>query len=155
MGADIQADDAGGAGAGGGDRLRPGRAFTPQLGTKVILVPIVGVEGQDDATGVERWIEGLRACAPTAEESGAILALENVGRSPAKSAPAIAALLEAVNSPAVRAYYDVGNGTSLGYDPIAELKLLGGADRPGAHQGGPLGAAVGEHPGHDAPSPAP
>ena len=100
-------------------------AFTPPLGTKVILVPIVGVEGQDDATGVERWIEGLRACAPAAEESGAILALENVGRSPAKSAPAIAGLLEAVDSPAVRAYYDVGNGTSLGYDPIAELKLLG------------------------------
>ena len=39
-------------------------AFTPPLGTKVILVPIVGVEGQDDAIGVERWIEGLRACAP-------------------------------------------------------------------------------------------
>jgi L-ribulose-5-phosphate 3-epimerase len=100
-------------------------AFTPQLGTKVILVPIVGVEGQDDATGVERWIEGLRACAPAAEASGAILALENVGRSPAKSAPAIAGLLEAVDSPAVRVYYDVGNGTSLGFDPIAELKLLG------------------------------
>ena len=25
----------------------------------------------------------------------------------------------------MRAYYDVGNATSLGYDPIAELKLLG------------------------------
>jgi L-ribulose-5-phosphate 3-epimerase/hexulose-6-phosphate isomerase len=99
--------------------------FTPPLGPKVILVPIVGVDGQDDATGVERWVEGLRACAPVAEDSGAILALENVGRSPAKSGPAIAAVLEAVDSPAVRAYYDVGNATSLGYDPIAELKLLG------------------------------
>ena len=121
----FASDDAGGAGAGAGDRHLRRRASPRQLGTKVILVPIVGVEGQDDATGVERWIEGLRACAPAAEESGAILALENVGRSPAKSAPAIAALLEAVDSPAVRAYYDVGNGTSLGYDPIAELKLLG------------------------------
>src|SRR3954453_19307321 len=31
--------------------------FTPELGTRVILVPIVGVDGQADATGVERWIE--------------------------------------------------------------------------------------------------
>jgi L-ribulose-5-phosphate 3-epimerase len=99
--------------------------FTPELGTRVILVPIVGVEGQADATGVERWIEGLRACAPVAESSGVILALENVGRSPAKSAPAIAAVLDAVDSPAVRVYYDIGNATSLGYDPIDELKLLG------------------------------
>jgi L-ribulose-5-phosphate 3-epimerase len=100
--------------------------FTPPLGTKVILVPIVGVDGQDAATGVARWVEGLRACAKVAEDSGAILALENVGRSPANSGPAIADMLDAVDSPAVRAYYDVGNGTSLGYDPIAELKLLGG-----------------------------
>jgi L-ribulose-5-phosphate 3-epimerase len=99
--------------------------FTPELGTRVILVPVVGVEGQDAETGVERWAEGLRATAAAAEASGAILALENVGRSPANSAPAIAGLLDAVGSPAVRAYYDVGNGTSLGYDPLAELKLLG------------------------------
>jgi L-ribulose-5-phosphate 3-epimerase len=99
--------------------------FTPELGTRVILVPIVGVDGQPDATGVERWVEGLRACAPVAESSGVILALENVGRSPANSAPAIAAMLDAVASPAVRVYYDIGNATSLGYDPIEELKLLG------------------------------
>jgi sugar phosphate isomerase/epimerase len=99
--------------------------FTPELGTRVILVPIVGVEGQDDALGVERWTEGLRACAPAAEASGAILALENVGRSPATSAPSIIGLLDAVGSPAVRAYYDVGNCTSMGYDPLAELRLLG------------------------------
>ncbi len=98
--------------------------FTPELGTRVILVPIVGVEGQDAATGVERWIDGLRACAPVAESSGAILALENVGRSPANSAPAIAGILDAVGSPAIRAYYDVGNGKSLGYDPIEELQHL-------------------------------
>src|SRR5918912_3952630 len=82
--------------------------FTPELGPKVILVPIVGVEGQDNATGTQRWIEGLRRCAPLAEQHGAILALENVGRSPANSAPAILEIVQAVNSPAVKVYYDVG-----------------------------------------------
>lgn len=99
--------------------------FTPELGTNVILVPIVGVENQDAAVGVERWVAGLRECAPVAEQTGAVLALENVGRSPANSAPSIKTILEQVSSPAVKAYYDVGNGKSLGYDPLEELRLLG------------------------------
>ncbi|MGI8424033.1 MAG: sugar phosphate isomerase/epimerase family protein [Chloroflexota bacterium] len=99
--------------------------WTPELGPKVILVPIVGIEEQTPAIGVERWIEGLRACAPAAERSGAILALENVGRSPARSAPEIANILDAVGSPNVKAYYDVGNATSFGFDAVEELKLLG------------------------------
>ena len=99
--------------------------FTPELGTRVILVPIVGVEDQDPAAGVERWVEGLRRCAPVAEQTGAILALENVGRSPARSAPEILELIAAVGSPAVQAYYDVGNGTSFGFDATEELRLLG------------------------------
>ena len=99
--------------------------FTPELGTHVILVPIVGVEGQDNQVGVRRWVEGLRVCAPVAERTGAILALENVGRSPARSAPSILNLIEQVGSPAVKAYYDVGNATSFGFDATEELRLLG------------------------------
>lgn len=99
--------------------------FTPELGTNVILVPIVGVEEQPNEVGVERWIEGLRQCAPVAERTGAILALENVGRSPARSAPEMLHIINAVGSPAVRAYYDVGNGTSFGFDATEELRLLG------------------------------
>ncbi|MGH2353088.1 MAG: sugar phosphate isomerase/epimerase family protein [Chloroflexota bacterium] len=120
----FAADDAG-ARARAKEVVTEAARFTPELGTKVILVPIVGVEDQDPAVGTERWIEGLRACAPVAEQTGAVLALENVGRSPANSGPAIKHILDAVGSPAVKAYYDVGNGTSLGYDPIEELKLLG------------------------------
>jgi sugar phosphate isomerase/epimerase len=98
--------------------------FTPELGARVILVPITGIEGQDNAVGVERWVEGLRKSAPAAEDSGAILALENVGRSPARSAPEILRIIDAVGSPAVRVYYDVGNSTSMGFDAIGELRLL-------------------------------
>jgi len=100
--------------------------FTPELGPHVILVPIVGVEGQDNAVGVERWVEGLRGCAPVAEQTGAILALENVGRSPARSAASILDLIERVGSPAVKAYYDVGNATSFGFDATEELRQLNG-----------------------------
>ena len=98
--------------------------FTPELKTNVILVPIVGVENQTPSIGVDRWIEGLRRCAPVAEQTGAILALENVGRSPARSAPEILNIIDAVGSPAVKVYYDVGNGTSFGFDATDELRLL-------------------------------
>ena len=98
--------------------------FTPELGPKVILVPIVGVENQTPSVGVERWIEGLRQVAPVAEQTGAVLALENVGRSPARSAPEMLNIIDAVGSPAVKAYYDVGNGTSFGFDANEELRLL-------------------------------
>jgi L-ribulose-5-phosphate 3-epimerase len=96
--------------------------FTPELGPKVILVPIVGVDGQEPSVGVERWIEGLKKCVGAAEESGVTLALENVGRSPARSAPDILHIVDAVGSPALGVYYDVGNGTSMGFDAIGELK---------------------------------
>lgn len=99
--------------------------FTPELGTRVILVPVVGVEDQDAAVGMQRWVDGLRECAPIAEHTGAVLALENVGRSPARSAAQILQVIDAVGSPAVKAYYDVGNGTSFGYDATEELRLLG------------------------------
>lgn len=102
-----------------------GARFTPELGARVILVPITGIEGQDNAVGFDRWVEGLRKVAPVAEQTGAILALENVGRSPARSAPDILRMVEAVGSPAVRVYYDVGNGTSFGFDANEELRLLG------------------------------
>ena len=98
--------------------------FTPELGAKVILVPIAGERDQPAHPAVERWIEGLRECAPVAEASGAILALENVGPSPASSAPEVLHVIEQVGSPAVRAYYDVGNGTSMGANAIDDLRLL-------------------------------
>ena len=98
--------------------------FTPELGAKVILVPIAGEKEKPAHPATEHWIDGLRVCAPAAEASGAILALENVGTSPVPSANEVLGVIEAVGSPAVRAYYDVGNGMSLGFDPLEDLRLL-------------------------------
>lgn len=100
--------------------------FTPQLGTRVILVPIAGVQDQSQEVGAARWVEGMKACAAVAEETGAILALENVGRSPARSAGEILHIVRRVNSPAVRVYYDIGNAMSFGFDPVRELRELNG-----------------------------
>ena len=121
--------------------------FTPEeLDTSVILVPLVGIEGQDPAEGRKRWIEGLRPCSQLAEQTGAILALENIvgGHPPAQSAEDIAAVIAGIGSPAVRAYYDVGNGKALGFDPLDELRRLG-ARVVQVHIKGPRGAQLYEN----------
>src|SRR5438093_67363 len=51
-----------------------------ELGVPAFLVPVTPGPEVDHETGTQRWIEEIRACAPTAEEQGVTIALENVGR---------------------------------------------------------------------------
>lgn len=100
--------------------------FAQRLGAGVILVPVT--PGGDDVTYLEgrrRWIEEMKAVAPTAESHGVVLALENVGRGYGKSAQELIHLADGVQSPAVKVYYDIGNATAFGNDPVEEIRLLG------------------------------
>jgi L-ribulose-5-phosphate 3-epimerase len=97
-----------------------------ELGAKVILVPITpGAPGEGEEAPA-RWIEELRKVAPRAQQHGVTLAIENVGRGCGKTADALLHIANGVNAPSVQIYYDFGNGLSLGGDPVAEIRKLGG-----------------------------
>jgi len=97
-----------------------------ELGAKVILVPITPGAQEEGDEAPQRWIEELRKVAPLAEKQGVCLAIENVGRGCGRSAEALLRIANGVNAPSVQIYYDFGNGLSLGNDPLAEIRKLGG-----------------------------
>ena len=72
------------------------------------------------ADAVDAVVERLKAVAPRAEKAGVILGLENT-----LSGEQNLAILDRVQSDAVRVYYDVGNSTSNRYDVPAEIRALG------------------------------
>lgn len=69
---------------------------------------------------LDRIAEGLREAARRAEESGLILLLENVRSCWANTGVNAAAVLEAVDSPALRALWDPGNDFVSGGIPYPE-----------------------------------
>jgi hexulose-6-phosphate isomerase len=107
--------------------IRRSTAYCDELGAGFILVPITPArdEGIDPDRSLENWIKGLELCVPEAERNGVVLAVENVGGGICPSARNQMRIIEAINSPFVRAYYDFGNGLSLGNDPVEEIRFLG------------------------------
>ncbi|MFQ6042878.1 MAG: sugar phosphate isomerase/epimerase family protein [Candidatus Poribacteria bacterium] len=120
--------------------------FCNELGAEFILVPITPARGEDIAPqeAVKNWIEGLKPCAKVAEEYKVILAVENVGGGVCPSAKRQMEIIKGVNSPFVQAYYDFGNGLSLGNDPVEEIKLLGKEHIAAVHAKAPGGIYLGE-----------
>jgi L-ribulose-5-phosphate 3-epimerase len=120
--------------------------FCNELGAEFILVPITPFRGGDmpPEEAVKHWIEGLKACAPVAEEYKVILAVENVGGGVCPSAERQMQIIEGVNSPFVQSYYDFGNGLGLGNDPVEEIKLLGKEHIAAVHAKAPGGTYLGE-----------
>jgi L-ribulose-5-phosphate 3-epimerase len=120
--------------------------FCNELDAKFILVPITPLQGGDipPEQAIKNWIEGLKSCAKVAEEYEVILAVENVGGGVCPSAKCQMEIIEGVNSPFVQAYYDFGNGLSLGNDPVEEIKLLGKEHIAAVHAKAPGGVYLGE-----------
>ncbi len=96
---------------------------TQKLGGKVILVPFFGKENIVDVSNqqeFERLVAVLRELGPRAEKAGVILGLENT-----LSAVDNRKIVDAVGSPAVQVYYDVGNSTNNGHPVLPEIRDLG------------------------------
>jgi sugar phosphate isomerase/epimerase len=86
----------------------------------LILVPFFGAADlKDDPAGVESVIAALKRLAPKATQAGVTLALETT-----LSAEGNLEILDAVGSPAVSVYYDVGNSQEAGFDVGREIRLL-------------------------------
>jgi L-ribulose-5-phosphate 3-epimerase len=90
------------------------------MGVTVILLPFFG-NGQIKAQAEQDYVgDALREVAPSAEELGVILGLEDT-----ISAKENVRIMERAKSPAVLTYYDVGNSTREGYDVVSEIRWLG------------------------------
>ena len=96
---------------------------TRALGGKVILVPFFGepnIVHVDNKEEFDRLVSVLKELGPRAEKAGVVLGLENT-----LSAADNRKILDAVESPAVKVYYDVGNSTNNGYNVVEEIRALG------------------------------
>jgi len=95
------------------------------LKADTILVAFFGAgslkEGKDGVkkADVDVVVERLKAAAPKAKESGTILGIENT-----LSAQQNMEILQRINHPSVRIYYDCYNLAGQGYDVPAEIRLL-------------------------------
>lgn len=94
--------------------------LTKALDTKVLLLPFFGRWALESQEEMEHVGDALRDLAPEATKAGVILGLENT-----LSAEDNVRIMERSRSASVRVYYDVGNSTKAGFDPVKEIRWLG------------------------------
>ncbi len=94
--------------------------LTQALHTKVLLLPFFGKWALQTPADIDHTVEALRELAPEAVKANVILGLENT-----ISAEDNARILDRVASKNVLLYYDVGNSTIAGFDPVKQLRGLG------------------------------
>jgi sugar phosphate isomerase/epimerase len=94
-------------------------AAAAEAGARVVVLPLFGAADVREPDAIRRLIDTLGPLADKATGSELLLGLET-------TLPA-AALLAETRHPAVRVAYDLGNAVVLGYDAVADVKLLGHA----------------------------
>ncbi len=93
----------------------------PALGVKCCLLAFFGNgDIQGDSGKQDDVIRRLKKVAPRAEAAGVVLGVESW-----MNAREHLRILDAVDSPAVKVYYDVANMTTRGYDVGREIRQLG------------------------------
>jgi sugar phosphate isomerase/epimerase len=115
------------------------------VGGAAVLVPYFDRQRLDiDAAEEARFVDGLRACAPVAEATGVLIALET-----SFSAAQLRRIVGAAGSPRVGVYQDLANAVNFGQDPAATLRTLGPAvvmvhvkDADAGGRNAPLGEGV-------------
>jgi sugar phosphate isomerase/epimerase len=102
--------------------VRDAIRLTKAVGTEVLLLPFFGKWAIEQRPEMDYTADALRELAPEAEKAGVILGLEDT-----ISAEDNARILDRVGSKNVLVYYDVGNSTNKGFDPVKEIRWLGKA----------------------------
>jgi hexulose-6-phosphate isomerase len=100
--------------------VQEGIRLCQDLGAQVLLVPFFSQGDIIGQEGIERLTRNLNVLAPEAELARVTLGVESM-----LPAHEVVALLDAVGSPFVGAYFDMANGMGLGYDPVKEVETLG------------------------------
>jgi len=93
-----------------------------RLKARTILLPFFGKCSATTPEEMDLVADALKDLAQQAEKAKVVLALENT-----LSAENNARILDRVKSKALRVYYDVGNSTNAGFDPVREIRWLGRA----------------------------
>jgi sugar phosphate isomerase/epimerase len=94
--------------------------LTKALNTNVLLLPFFGRWALQTKQEMDHVGDALRDLAPEAAKAGVILGLEDT-----ISAEDNVRIMERSQSPSVLVYYDVGNSTLAGFDPVKEIRWLG------------------------------
>ena len=104
--------------------------FCEELGAGVILFPMIKQAErllpaeQSEEEAVELWRDGFATAFAKSDGARVKVGMESVGRV-GRSADQALAMIEAVGSPRLGVYYDVGNADYQSFDGIAEMKQLG------------------------------
>jgi sugar phosphate isomerase/epimerase len=94
--------------------------LTRALDTKVLLLPFFGRWALQTKEEMDYAGDALRDLAVEATKAGVILGLEDT-----ISAEDNVRIMERSQSSSVLVYYDVGNSTVAGFDPVKEIRWLG------------------------------
>jgi sugar phosphate isomerase/epimerase len=94
--------------------------LTKALNTKVLLLPFFGPWALGTKDEMDHVGDALRDLGAEATKAGVILGLEDT-----ISAEDNARIMERSRSANVQVYYDVGNSTHAGFDPVKEIRWLG------------------------------
>ncbi len=94
--------------------------LTKALHTKVLLLPFFSRWALQTKAEMDYVGDALRELAPEATKAGVILGLEDT-----ISAEDNVRIMERSRSASVLVYYDVGNSTQAGFDPVKEIRWLG------------------------------
>ena len=94
--------------------------LTKALDTKVLLLPFFGRWALQTKQEMDYVGDALRDLAVEATKAQVILGLEDT-----ISAEDNVRIMERSQSPGVLVYYDVGNSTVAGFDPVKEIRWLG------------------------------
>ena len=94
--------------------------LTKALHTRVLLLPFFGRWALKTRAEMDHVGDALRDLAPAAQSAGVILALEDT-----ISAEDNVRIMDRSRAENVLVYYDVGNSTIAGFDPVKEIRWLG------------------------------
>ena len=94
--------------------------ITKAMGLEVILLPFFGKGALKTHEEMDHVGDVLRDLGAEAEAAGVILGLEDT-----ISAEDNVRIMERSRSKAVWTYYDIGNSTEMGFDPVKEIRWLG------------------------------
>ena len=102
-------------------RVLEGIRITKALNAKILMTVFFGKCEIRTHGATEKVAEAFRYLAPAAADENVVLGMESL-----LTAKQSLFVLEEVNSPALKIYYDVGNAANLiGTDPAGELRIFG------------------------------